>query len=42
MDILWGADGGLVGQLEGRESAVEDRLHEDTALKVEAENCEGS
>lgn len=33
--ILGGADGGGVGQLEGR-------VHEGTAPKVEAENCEGS
>lgn len=35
-------DGELVGQLGGRESVVEDRLHEGTALGAEAENCEDS
>ena len=35
-------DGELVGQLGGRESVVEDRLHEGMALGAEAENCEDS
>jgi hypothetical protein len=42
MAILWGVDGGGVEQLEGREGAMEGRVHEGTALKVEAENCEDS
>jgi hypothetical protein len=42
MEILWGADGGLAGQLEGRESAVKERLHEGRELEAEAENCEDS
>ena len=29
-------------QLVGREGAMEGRVHEGTALKVEAENCEDS
>ena len=35
-------DGGGAEQLEGKEGAVEGRVHEGTALKVEAENCEDS
>jgi hypothetical protein len=31
-----------VEQLEGREGAMEGRVHEGMALKVEAENCEDS
>jgi hypothetical protein len=42
MAILWGVDAGGVKQLEGRESAMEGRVHEGTALTVEAENCEDS
>jgi hypothetical protein len=42
MAILWGVDGGCVEQLEGREGAMEGRVHEGTALKVEAESCEDS
>ena len=42
MAILWGVDGGEVEQLEGREGAMEGRVHEGTALKVGAENCEDS
>lgn len=42
MAILWGVDGGGVEQLEGREGAMEGRVHEGTALEVEAENCEDS
>jgi hypothetical protein len=38
MEILRSVDGGGVGQPEGREG----RVHEGRAMKVEAENCEGS
>jgi len=42
MAIPWSVDGGGVEQLEGREGAMEGRVHEGTALKVEAKNCEDS
>jgi hypothetical protein len=42
MAILWDVDGGGVEQLVGREAAMEGKVHEGTALKVEAENCEDS
>jgi hypothetical protein len=42
MTILWGVDGEGAEQLEGREGAMEGRVHEGTALKVEAGNCEDS
>ncbi len=38
MEILRSADGGGAGQPEGREG----RVHEGRAMKVVAENCEGS
>jgi hypothetical protein len=42
MVTLWGVDGAGVEQLGGREDAMEGRVHEGTALKVEAESCEDS
>ena len=35
-------NGGQIPEVEGREGAMEGRLYEGTALKVEAENCEDS
>jgi hypothetical protein len=42
MTTLWSVDGGGVEQQVGREGAMGGRVHEGTALKVEAENCEDS